>query len=93
MLQDRFGQIREAYSISAGLDYLGVGPEHAYLKERGLVKYENILDCEAFEAFKILSQLERIIPELESAHAVEYVLKTTTNVDKDKIIDDLPGRM
>jgi len=86
LLQDEYGQIREAHSVSAGLDYPGVGPEHAYLKEKGLARYENILDKEALEAFKILSHLEGIIPALESAHAVAYVIKIAPNLDKDRII-------
>lgn len=93
LLQDKYGQIREAHSISAGLDYPGVGPEHAYLKEKGLARYENILDKEALEAFKILSQLEGIIPALESAHAVAYTIKIAPDLDKDKIIViNLSGR-
>ena len=93
LLQDRYGQIRETHSISAGLDYPGVGPEHAYLKEKGLARYENILDREALEAFRILSQLEGIIPALESAHAVAYAIKIAPNLDKDKIIViNLSGR-
>ncbi len=93
LLQDRYGQVSEAHSISAGLDYPGVGPEHAYLKEKGLVRYENILDKEALEAFKILSQLEGIIPALESAHAVAYAIKIAPDLDKDKIIViNLSGR-
>jgi len=93
LLQDKYGQIREAHSISAGLDYPGVGPEHAYLKEKGLARYENILDKEALEAFKILSQLEGIIPALESAHAVAYAIKIAPDLDKDKIIViNLSGR-
>jgi tryptophan synthase beta chain len=93
LLQDKYGQIREAHSISAGLDYPGVGPEHAYLKEKGLARYENILDKEALEAFKILSQLEGVIPALESAHAVAYAIKIAPNLDKDKIIViNLSGR-
>lgn len=93
VLQDKYGQIREAHSISAGLDYPGVGPEHAYLEEKGLARYENILDSEALEAFKILSQLEGIIPALESAHAVAYAIKVAPDLDKDKIIViNLSGR-
>ncbi len=93
LLQDKYGQIREAHSVSAGLDYPGVGPEHAYLKEKGFARYESILDSEALEAFKILSQLEGIIPALESAHAVAYVIKIAPDLDKDKIIViNLSGR-
>jgi len=86
VLQDDYGQIKEAYSISAGLDYPGVGPEHAYLKEKGKVRYEYILDREALEAFKILSENEGIIPAFESAHAIAYAIKIAPCLGKDKII-------
>lgn len=93
LLQDEYGQIREAYSISAGLDYPGVGPEHAYLKEKGIVKYEYILDNEALEAFKVLSEYEGIIPAFESSHAIAYIMKIAPTVGKDKIIVvNLSGR-
>jgi tryptophan synthase beta chain len=93
LLQDNYGQIREAHSISAGLDYPGVGPEHAYLKDNKLVEYENITDVEALEAFKMLCRLEGIIPALESAHAVAYALKMAPGLSKDKIIIvNLSGR-
>jgi len=93
LLQDSFGLINEAHSISAGLDYPGVGPEHAYLKEKGLVKYESITDRDALEAFKALSQLEGIIPALESAHAVAYAMKIAPQLSKDKVIVvNLSGR-
>jgi tryptophan synthase beta chain len=93
VIQDRYGQIKEAHSISAGLDYPGVGPEHAYFKEKGLVKYVSILDREALEAFKILSEYEGIIPALESAHAVAYAIKIAPGLSKSKIIViNLSGR-
>jgi len=93
LLQDNYGQIREAHSISAGLDYPGVGPEHAYLKDNKLVEYENITDMEALEAFKLLCRLEGIIPALESAHPVAYALKIAPGLSKDKIIIvNLSGR-
>ena len=70
-----------------------MGPEHAYFKEKGLVKYENVLDKEALEAFKILSKYEGIIPALESAHAIAYAIKIAPNLDKNKIIVvNLSGR-
>jgi len=75
LLQDEDGQILEAHSISAGLDYPGIGPEHAYLKELGAVKYDNITDNEALDAFVWLSQKEGIIPAFESSHAVAYLKK------------------
>jgi tryptophan synthase beta chain len=86
LLQDRDGQITEAYSISAGLDYPGVGPEHAWLKDLGRVKYFSITDKEALDAFMTLSKLEGIIPALESAHAVAHVIKAAPNMPKDKLI-------
>jgi tryptophan synthase beta chain len=86
LLQDRDGQITEAYSISAGLDYPGVGPEHAWLKDLGRVKYFSITDKEALAAFMTLSKLEGIIPALESAHAVAHVIKAAPNLPKDKLI-------
>jgi len=93
ILQDDYGQIEEAYSVSAGLDYPGVGPEHAYFKEKGMVKYDYALDSEALEAFKNLSELEGIIPAYESAHALAYVEKLAPKTGKDKIIVvNLSGR-
>jgi tryptophan synthase beta chain len=84
LLQDEDGQIQEAHSISAGLDYPGVGPEHSYLKDTGRVVYESITDEEALEALKLLCRLEGIIPALESAHAVAYSLKLAAGMPKDE---------
>ena len=90
---DEKGEAREVYSISAGLDYPGVGPEHAYLKDIGRAKYVPCTDEEALEAFKILSRLEGIIPAIESSHAVSYALKYAKNKNKeDYIIVNLSGR-
>ena len=75
VLQDAHGQILEAFSISAGLDYPGIGPEHSFLHDIGRVEYEAINDEEAVEAFHYLSRLEGIIPALESSHALAQVLK------------------
>ncbi|MFZ3062645.1 MAG: tryptophan synthase subunit beta [Actinomycetota bacterium] len=75
VLQDRFGQIQPAHSISAGLDYPGVGPEHAFFKEQGMVTYVSVTDTEALAAFKLLSELEGIMPALEPAHALAYLGK------------------
>ena len=75
LLQDAYGQVQEAHSISAGLDYPGVGPEHSYLKETGRASYVAITDDEAVEAFQTLCRTEGIIPALESAHAVAYALR------------------
>ena len=73
LLQDEDGQITEAHSISAGLDYPGIGPEHSWLKEIGRVEYVSATDDEALEAFQLLCKLEGIIPALESAHALAHV--------------------
>jgi len=86
LLQDRDGQIREAHSISAGLDYPGVGPEHAWLKDQGRVQYFSASDKDALEAFMLLSKLEGIIPALESAHAIAHVMRTAPQMAKDKLI-------
>jgi tryptophan synthase beta chain len=74
LLQDEFGQVAPAHSVSAGLDYPGVGPEHAFLKDSGRASYVAVTDVEALQAFQTLARLEGIIPALESAHAVAYVL-------------------
>ncbi len=84
--QDEFGQIAPVYSISAGLDYPGVGPEHAYLYDIGRAEYTAITDDEAVNAFEYLSKTEGIIPAIESAHAVAYAMKLAPTLDKDKII-------
>jgi len=86
LLQDRDGQVLEAHSISAGLDYPGVGPEHSWLKDMGRVKYFSATDKEALEAFVQLSKLEGIIPALESAHAIAHVMRIAPQMAKDKII-------
>lgn len=86
LLQDAAGQIQEAYSISAGLDYPGIGPEHSHLKAIGRAEYAHISDSEAVEAFQVLSQTEGIIPALESAHAVAHTMKIAAEMDKDEII-------
>ena len=93
IMQDENGKIKDAYSISAGLDYPGIGPEHAYLGVTGRVKYDSITDIEAVESFKLLSRLEGIIPDLESCHAIAYSLKIARNYSKeDCIIVNLSGR-
>ncbi|MCF6093376.1 tryptophan synthase subunit beta [Microaerobacter geothermalis] len=86
LLQDEYGQIEEAYSISAGLDYPGVGPEHAFYKDSGRACYLSITDDEALEAFKALSKTEGIIPAIESSHAVAAALKLAAQFSKEKII-------
>lgn len=93
LLQDEDGQITPAYSISAGLDYPGVGPEHSYLKSTGRVKYVSVTDQEAVAAFKLLTRLEGIIPALESSHALAYALKFVPETAPDSlIVINLSGR-
>lgn len=84
--QDEYGQIAPVYSISAGLDYPGVGPEHAMLHDKGRAQYVAVTDDEAVDAFEYLSKTEGIIPAIESAHAVAYAMKLAPTMDKDKII-------
>jgi len=86
LLQDENGQIKEAYSISAGLDYPGVGPEHAYLKKTGRASYVSVTDDEALEAFQLLSRTEGIIPALESAHALAYLPKLIPKTKKEEVV-------
>ncbi len=86
LLQDKDGQVQEAHSISAGLDYPGVGPEHSWLKEQGRVKYFSATDREALEAFQLLSKLEGIIPALEPAHALAHLMRVAPKMAKDKIV-------
>ncbi|MDI6817029.1 MAG: tryptophan synthase subunit beta [Actinomycetota bacterium] len=93
LLQDEYGQVLPAHSISAGLDYPGVGPEHSYLKDNALAEYVSVTDDEALEAFKLLSQTEGILPALESSHAVAYIDKMIASTTKDDIIVvNLSGR-
>ncbi len=93
LLQDEYGQIANAHSISAGLDYPGVGPEHAWLKDSGRAEYVSITDDEAMEGFKVLTEEEGILPALESSHAVAHVLKLAPTLPKDKtIVVCLSGR-
>jgi tryptophan synthase beta chain len=86
LLQDEHGQVRDAYSIAAGLDYPGVGPEHAYFHAIKRVKYMTVTDKEAVAAFYFLSRKEGIIPALESAHALAYTMKIAPKIAKNKII-------
>lgn len=93
VLQDEAGQIGATHSISAGLDYPGVGPEHSYLKETGRVTYVAVDDAQALEAFQLLCRTEGIMPALESAHAVAYAVKLAASLDKDQaILVNLSGR-
>jgi tryptophan synthase beta chain len=86
LLQDEDGQIAEAHSISAGLDYPGIGPEHSWLKEIGRVRYDSVTDTEALDAFQLLCRTEGIIPALEPAHAIAAVAREAVKMDRDQII-------
>ena len=93
VMQDEKGNAKDAYSISAGLDYPGIGPEHAYLASVNRVKYDSVTDEEALQAFKLLCKLEGIIPALESSHAIAYALKIAANYStSESIIVNLSGR-
>jgi tryptophan synthase beta chain len=86
LLQTGDGQVLEAHSISAGLDYPGVGPEHAWLKDQGRVKYYSATDKEALQAFQLLSKLEGIIPALEPSHALAHITRVAPKMAQDQII-------
>jgi tryptophan synthase beta chain len=86
LMEDDDGEIIETHSISAGLDYPGVGPEHAWLKDTGRAQYVNITDNEALEGFHSLTRMEGIIPALESSHAMAYTMKLAPTMKKDDII-------
>lgn len=91
--QDEYGQIAPVYSISAGLDYPGIGPEHAYLHDIGRAEYVPVTDNEAVEAFEYLSRMEGIIPAIESAHAIAHAIKIATVMDKEQtIVVTISGR-
>jgi tryptophan synthase beta chain len=92
MLQDEHGQVHEAHSISAGLDYPGVGPEHAYFQDSGLARYESVTDHEAVEAFHLLSRSEGIIPALESAHAIAWLQREAASLSGKTVVVNLSGR-
>ena len=92
-LQDKDGQIKEAHSISAGLDYPGVGPEHAYLKDIKRVNYSVVTDEEAIKAFLLLSKLEGIIPALESSHALAFLIKNAKKFTRNTtVVVTISGR-
>ncbi|MBC1934735.1 tryptophan synthase subunit beta [Listeria grandensis] len=93
ILQDDAGQIQEAYSISAGLDYPGIGPEHSFLRDAGRAEYTSVTDDEAVEAFQLLCRTEGIIPALESSHAISFAVKLAAQMNPDEsIIVCLSGR-
>ena len=86
LLQDEDGQVAPAHSISAGLDYPGVGPEHSYLRDTGRVSYDTATDAEALEAFQVLSRLEGIIPALETAHALAWVRRSAGSFPSNALV-------
>jgi tryptophan synthase beta chain len=93
VLQDDHGQVATTHSVSAGLDYPSIGPEHAFLHDSNRVSYDSVSDSEALEAFQLLSQLEGIIPALESSHAVAHAIKVAGQMRSDEIvIVNLSGR-
>lgn len=92
VMQDKFGQILPTHSISAGLDYPGVGPEHAFMKLRGRIHYNSVTDDEAVDAFKLLSETEGILPALEPAHAIAYLKKMPPKFRGKMVIINLSGR-
>jgi tryptophan synthase beta chain len=93
LLQDKNGQVMETHSISAGLDYPGVGPEHSYYKDTGRATYIAVDDEQALDGFKLLCKTEGIVPALESAHAVYHAVQLAKTLDKDKIVlVNLSGR-
>ena len=92
MLQDDEGQVIEAHSVSAGLDYPGVGPEHSYFKDTGRARYDSVTDAEALEAFSLLAELEGIIPALESAHAIAWVAREAASLEGKTVVVNLSGR-
>lgn len=92
MLQDEFGQVLEAHSISAGLDYPGVGPEHSYFKDDGLVRYESVTDEESVVAFHRLAVTEGIIPALESAHGLAWIVREADSLAGKTVVLNLSGR-
>ena len=92
LLQDEDGQVLEAESISAGLDYPGVGPEHSYLASTGRARYEAVTDAEVVEAFQLLSRMEGIIPALEPAHAIAWVARAAPELEGRSVLVNLSGR-
>jgi len=92
LMQDEYGQVQEAHSISAGLDYPGVGPEHSYLSSIGRAEYPNVTDAEVVDAFQLLSRTEGIIPALEPAHALAWVVREAPTMQGQTVLLNLSGR-
>jgi tryptophan synthase beta chain len=92
LLQDAEGQVLEAHSVSAGLDYPGVGPEHAFFRDRGIARYVSVTDAEALEAFQMMSETEGIIPALEPAHALAWIAREASSLAGKTVVLNLSGR-
>jgi tryptophan synthase beta chain len=93
VLQNANGQVATTHSVSAGLDYPSIGPEHAFLHDAGRVEYSSVSDAEALEGFQLLSRLEGIIPALESAHAVAHAVKVAGELGREQVlVVNLSGR-
>jgi tryptophan synthase beta chain len=92
LMQDEYGQVQEAHSISAGLDYPGVGPEHSYLASIGRAEYPTVTDDEVVEAFQIMSRTEGIIPALECAHAMAWIIREAPKMQGKTVLMNLSGR-
>ena len=92
LMQDEVGQVEEAESISAGLDYPGVGPEHSYLASIGRAEYPTVTDAEVIDAFQLLSRSEGIIPALESAHALAWIVREAPSMRGQNVLMNLSGR-
>ncbi|MDO8389936.1 MAG: tryptophan synthase subunit beta [Actinomycetota bacterium] len=92
LMQDEYGQVQEAHSISAGLDYPGVGPEHSYLSSIGRAEYPNVTDAEVIKAFQLLARTEGIIPALESAHALAWIVRAAPELQGQTVMMNLSGR-
>jgi tryptophan synthase beta chain len=92
LMQDEYGQVQEAHSISAGLDYPGVGPEHSYLASIGRAEYPTVTDPEVIEGFQLLAKTEGIIPALECAHALAWISREAPNMQGQTVLMNLSGR-
>jgi tryptophan synthase beta chain len=91
-MQDEFGQVQEAHSISAGLDYPGVGPEHSYLSSIGRAEYPSVTDDEVIAAFQLMAREEGIIPALECAHALAWIVREADSLRGQTVLMNLSGR-
>jgi tryptophan synthase beta chain len=92
LMQDEYGQVQEAHSISAGLDYPGIGPEHSYLASIGRAEYPSVTDDEVIAGFQLLARAEGIIPALECAHALAWISREAPNMQGQTVLMNLSGR-